>query len=291
MARRISISQYNNMVRQAVNKQKQAVNKYNQHVRNYNNKVRQAVNKYNQEVRKYNANRQKLINAFNQVRNRPVHTTVHVKTYSNLHSSTELLRYSYQQLEQEYSPDNSQDENLMLDLPLREATNSVFLYNSITGRDQDDGQGEYDLQKTVIEDLLYRTSKDLGDRWIGAIHSLNPNNPEAARHFCTSVREIFIGLIDIHAPDQHVATLPYCEYNDSGAPSRRTKVRYLLSNKSIQSDSLEIFVENDVKDLMELLYTLSSGTHGAAGKFDIPQLLKLKKRAEDAINFIGQLTV
>jgi hypothetical protein len=62
-----------------------------------------------------------------------------------------------------------------------------------------------------------------------------------------------------------------------------------LSQKTIKSEQLENFVESDVNDLLSLYHTLNDGTHGSAGKFTIQQLLKLKKRTEDSINFITDL--
>ena len=54
------------MLRQAEQKQRQAVNDYNRKVRAHNQKVHQAVDNYNREVRAYNArvraNRQRLNN-------------------------------------------------------------------------------------------------------------------------------------------------------------------------------------------------------------------------------------
>ena len=96
-------------------------------------------------------------------------------------------------------------------------------------------------------------------------------------------------LIDIFAPEIEIINLPYCEYNDNGQPSRRTKLRYLLRNKVRQSELLEEFIEADVNNILQLIYSLNSGTHGSLGILNIQQLLKLKKRAEDSLLFICKL--
>jgi hypothetical protein len=118
---------------------------------------------------------------------------------------------------------------------------------------------------------------------------LNPLNPDAGRHFCTSVREIFTEVLDVKAPDSFVISyFPNCELHQ-GKPNRRFKIKYILTQKSIHSETLENFVDSDIDELLSLFRTLNDGTHGSAGKFTIQQLLKLKKRVEDSIQFVTEL--
>lgn len=59
--------------------------------------------------------------------------------------------------------------------------------------------------------------QDLVDRWTGALFSLSPRNPDAARHFCTSTREVLIAMIDHAAPDSGVTTADSeCDRTDRG---------------------------------------------------------------------------
>ena len=58
---------------------------------------------------------------------------------------------------------------------------------------------------------------------------------------------------------------------------------------SITDDALEKFVEQDVNNILELFRVFNDGTHGSAGKFDLPQLNKIKKRVEDGIMFLAQI--
>jgi len=276
-------------------KMQQAINKYNNDVRKYNSDVKRAVDKHNQNVRNYNnqvrSNRQKLVSALNTLKNRSTSSIITVSYSTELHSSVQLLNNSYNALESNYNSQNAyNDKRLLIDLPEQETSNSVMLYNSLMGNDEDDGQVESDLQRTIIEEQLYQTSKDLGSRWRGALFSLNPNNPDAARHFCTSVREILVKVIDIKAPDTEVIqNYKNCLLNEDGKPSRRSKIGYLLSRKNISFTSLENFVENDIEDILKLFRVLNDATHGHAGKFEIPQLLKLKKRVEDSIMFMTSI--
>lgn len=276
-------------------KMQQEINKYNNAVRKYNNDRKRAIDKYNQQVRTYNnqarANRQKLISLVNNLQSKKT-SIITLNYQTELRTSVKLLNNSYENLET--SINNSRiiyDRRLLLDLSEQETTNSASLYNSLVGNDEDDGQREDDLQKTIIEQQLYQTSQDLDSRWRGALFSLNPNNPDAARHFCTSVREILVKMLDIKAPDNDVLQIyPNCSLNEFGKPSRKSKITYLLSRRNLSLTSLENFIENDIDDILKLFRVLNEGTHGHAGKFEIAQLLKLKKRVEDSIMYLTSIT-
>jgi len=291
MARRISLSQYKSQLRQAINK-------HNIAVRKYNSDVNRAINKYNQQARTHNnavrINRQKLRNAINTY-NQNSKITYTISYHYQLKHSLEVLNSSYNSLESDINLNPKlQNSNLINDYPQQETTNSFLLFNAFTGNQSSDSdiesdESEINLQKTVIENQLSDVSPDLEKRWLGALYSLSTNNPDSARHFCTSVREIFTLLIDYKAPDEEVMKLPDCQYLE-GRPNRRSKIKYLASKRSISLNSFENFVDTDVEDLMNLFRSLNDGTHGSAGTFNISQLLKLKNRVEDSILFITSLT-
>ena len=67
---------------------------------------------------------------------------------------------------------------------------------------------EENTEDIALGDKLFKVSDDLGNRWKGAVFALNPNNPDAARHFCTSAREII---------KERVNDPPY-DKNGSGTP-------------------------------------------------------------------------
>lgn len=130
----------------------------------------------------------------------------------------------------------------------------------------------------------------MDDRWRGAVFSLNPRNPDAARHFCTSAREVFTQILDISAPDQDVIdSFPDCERTDQGKPTRRNKIKFILHRKKIIDGYLEDFVDQDMENIIQLFRLFNEGTHGSAGKFDFNQLASIKKRVEDGIVFFSQL--
>ena len=151
---------------------------------------------------------------------------------------------------------------------------------------------EYSLQETQILDRLSRFSQDLDSRWKGALFSLNPNNPDATRHFCTSAREIFTEIFDSRAKDEVVfAALPNCEKTKNGKASRRSKIRYFLHKKGFVSDVVEDFIDKDMDNILELFHVLSKGTHGQAGTYSFEKLYSVKKRVEDGLIFLCDIAI
>lgn len=301
MARKITPAQYKQMidrhnreVRKHNAEQKRKVEEYNRQVRKFNNEQKKRVDDYNRKVRQYNnereANRQKLNHAIRKF-NSTVRTTRITTTYY-YQESVERLESRYNELEDFNNRNISlfeNNEDLYRNYPTQETNNSVQLFNSLNGIDDGDYIDPEELQQTYLEDKLDTISTDLGKRWKGALFSLNPHNPDASRHFCTSVREVFIQILDNKAPDNSVLSIfPDCELHQ-GKPNRRSKIKYILTQKSIHSDSFEDFVDSDIDELLSLFRTLNDGTHGSAGKYTIQQLLKLKKRVEDSIQFVTEL--
>lgn len=284
------IDKYNREVKSHNQKVKQQINVHNQQVKKHNSEQKRKIDNYNREVRKVNAlrekNRQQLNQAIRKFNSSRTTTTIYYR------ESVQRLETTFTNLEnrtlnnQNYS---EHQEDLLRNYPAQEANNSVQLYNALNG----DDDGEYidpdDLQKTYIEDKLNEISTDMSRRWRGALFSLNPQNPDAGRHFCTSVREVYTQILEVKAPDDMVKiTFPDCELHQ-GKPNRRSKIKYILTQKSLHSDSFEDFVDSDIDELLSIFRTLNDGTHGSAGRFTIQQLSKLKIRVEDSIQFIAEL--
>jgi len=298
MVRRVTPSQFRNIVRQAERKQRQEIDKYNrevrahnQKVRTHNQKVKQAVDKYNRDVRAHNArvrsNRQRLKNEIARL-NRQANT----KRYVTFRISVNSVQSAYERLETaaesgRYDP----RYNEILDLSEREAANSAGLMNALLGDAQPPTDAPApDAGESPLTPLLREISSDLGDRWQGALFALSPNNPDAARHFCTSAREIVTQILDTKAPNDAVeASTPHCERTQQGTPTRRAKIRYFLSLREMDDTELETFVETDMENVVQLFETFNQGTHGEAGKFDLPQLQTIRKRVEDGITFLYRL--
>ncbi|MCH8011004.1 MAG: hypothetical protein IIA61_03495 [Candidatus Marinimicrobia bacterium] len=290
MVRRYSASQIISKMRQAQQKHKQAINKYNQAVRRKNQNVRNAINKYNQAVRLHNArvraNRQRLKSELTRLSRQSV--TITTTNYVVYRNSVDTLHESYTRLENRAeSQQFNSIYNRVLDLSERETANSLAVTNHLHNNKYDVEEYTDTLEDAELRDSLRKISPDLDDRWNGAVFALNPQNPDAARHFCTSTREIMTQILVIKAPDAEVlALLPTCEKTDNGNPTRRSKIKYFLHKQGMSNDSLEEFVENDIENIVQLFRVLNDGTHGSAGTFNLLQLNAIKKRVEDCIMFL-----
>jgi hypothetical protein len=279
MAKKFNASQFRSQINQSINR-------YNQQVREYNRKVNQVINQYNQAVRQHNsrvkANRQRLNTAIARL-----NSQASIR-YSLTTTSSYRLYQSYQQLDDRFEAGYLNDSyGDWVDLAEKEAANSAELSNSLQAP-VDPSQFSGPTITSGITYELKGISEDLDNRWKGAIYSLNPQNPDAARHFCTSSREVIIQLIDLKASDEVViGNFPWVKFAENGKPSRRSKIEYLLYLN--QRDALADFTESNIDDVMNLFRDFNNGTHGSAGRYSYDQLLKLKTRVEDSILYLYQL--
>lgn len=302
--RRISQSQLNSLIRAAERKQRQAVNAYNQQVRRYNAEVDKAERQFKRDVDAYNAavrkkqreidaynrkaeahnrrvrqDRQRLINELRKLERQPA--TVQFVPVQN---SVRDLNEVYERVDVESDSWNPAGVALA-DLAEAETANSAAAANALHG-----GDAEEIPEGTVITDELLVISEDLDKRWRGALFSLNARNPDAARHFCTSAREILTRVIDQEAPDTAVLNaVPDCEKLKSGKPLRRAKIGYLLAKSGADYESLCEFVATDVDDVVQLINLFNDATHGEAGVFNLPALRALKQRVEGAIRLLSAI--
>ncbi len=289
--RRISSSQLRSQLRQAEQKQRQAINRYNAAVRKYNRERQQVVNQYNQEVRAHNArvrsNRQKLRNelATLQRASQAPTTTRHV-VYRR---SVVTLHDSFQRMEASSAAGTWSGDPELFDLAEGETANSVAALNVLLDETETDMDGVtvQSLQTTTVTEELNVISADLYARWEGALFSLNPRNPDAARHFCTSAREILTSILEVSAPDDKVlAANPEADRTPDNKVTRRARVLFCLTKRNRYDAELAEFVEDDIDNVISLFGEFNSGTHGAAGKFSLHQLAALKQRVEGAIGFL-----
>lgn len=298
MARKVSIAEYNRLVRQqnqkikrhnqkVVQDRKRQIDAYNREVRRVNQANKNAASKYNQEVRKFNSEqkrkKQKFESAIRQLQSTS-RTTQIIYGTTELYDSTTKLKASYDYNTSKILSPSSTTTKFQ-DWSEQEVTNSTELLNSLNGYYSTDISSDF-LKMSDIELSLTSLSSDLGNRWKGALFSLNHNNPDASRHFCSSIREILTEVINIKAPDDDVIkVLPDCQlYNNR--PNRRSKIKYILNSGTFIVESMTRFVDDDVKDVIKLFEKLNSGTHGKAGNLNVQQLIQLKKRVEDTLRFI-----
>lgn len=293
MAQRMTPSQLKNKLRQMQNKQKRAINQYNSEVRKHNQEVKRAKNQYNSDVNRHNArvrsNRQKIASEL-----RRLQSNQRTIRYSTVRTSAVSLNTRYEYLDSKESDfANIAHGSNFLDLSEKENANSLEVSNALESSDSDIGSSRdlASLRRSDITEILNSISPDLNNRWTGALFSLNPENPDAARHFCTSAREVFVQILDLNAPDKEVLKYdPDCEKTDHGKPIRREKVRYLLYKSGIKNDAAVDFVDEDVKNVLSLFRVFNDGTHGSSGKFSLDGLMAIKTRVENGISYLSSIS-
>lgn len=267
-------------------------NKYNQGMRKIERQINHKINDYNRAVKRYNSNLRKNQSKIkSELMKFQRNSTIRVSS-STYKISVINVNQSYDRLSQKYDfEDNSNRYRNFLEKIEEENANNLEVANVILNNDEINNEG-YSLEENIVSNKLLNISEDLDNRWKGAIFSLNPKNPDATRHFCTSTREIFIQIIDTEAKDNDVIhAFPDCEKTNNGTVSRRSKIKYLLHKKGVNDIDIENFVHTDIENILSLLYELNGGTHGQAGKYSINQLKSIKKRVENGLNFLCEYVV
>lgn len=69
--------------------------------------------------------------------------------------------------------------------------------------------------------------------------------------------------------DEVIAANTSCPRTEDGNPTRRAKIHYLLGRRNLSVNVLDEFVEQDIQNIIELFNVFNSGTHGAAGRFNL----------------------
>jgi hypothetical protein len=319
MVRYVTPAEFQRWVRDAARKQQDAINNYNRQVDQHNRNVmrqrqelvraveqhnrtvenhnrevhrrhNQAIEDYNRVVRAHNSNVQA-----NQARQRLAFSrlprdVVGVR-YSVLRASTLTLNQSYSRLEGQVGNQTSDDnDELVFGIPSSENANSLELMAALLGNPAESDINPGAIQHSAIERELRQVSNDLDSRWKGAVFALNPGNPDAARHFCTSAREIVTSILELRAPDTDVLQhIPNCAVTRMGKPTRREKIRYLLGRRGIALTELGDFIENDVSNVVDLFQVFNGATHGEAGCYEWTRLASIKKRVEGGILFLSRI--
>ncbi|MBB4170790.1 hypothetical protein [Rhizobium sp. BK538] len=262
------------------------VNDYNREVRRYNENAKAAVRKYNQAVTSHNnqvrQNRQALSRQIAALKAQTSTTR-----YVEVRNSAYDIYDQFERVEREAQ--HSSGVSDLLALSEQEAANSAKVAAVLVS----DVPAEPEvLEDSGILEYLSGFSQDLCDRWKGAIFALNPANTDAARHFCTSVREIFTEILEKWAyNDDVIAADANCERTPNGTPSRRAKIRYLLKKKGADTPEMLGFVEKDNDDIIQLFGVFNEATHGAAGKHGFAKLLSIRQRVEGGIMFLAAVAL
>lgn len=257
------------------------INKIQREARKAESQLKQSVNNYNRAVRQYNSNVRSTKNKIQRELNR-MESTYTIRTDYSI--STRVVHDVYTKVSNSYKK-GCIDENIFNAIENEDA-NNLELSNVVLNNYEVENS-DIELDESNISAKLIKISTDLNNRWKGALFSLNPNNPEAARHFCTSTREILKVLIDDGIKDKDVvAANPQCEKTNNGTPTRKEKIKCAMNKKGISNELIIEFTNNNIENTVSLINELSNGTHGHANRYSINQLKSFKKRFEDSINFV-----
>lgn len=275
MAKSFNMSQFRNQMNKIQREAKKAEMQFKQEINNYNKAVRQ----YNSNVRN---NKNKILRELNRMK-----STYTINT--NYYVTTKLVHNFYIKVSNSY--DNGLVEEDIFNAIENEDANNLELSNVVLNNDEVENS-DVDLDESNISAKLIKISTDLNDRWKGALFSLNPNNPEAARHFCTSTREILKVLIDDRIKDKDVIdSNPQCDKTNYGSPTRKEKIKYAMNKKGISDELIIEFTDSNIENTISLINELSNGTHGHSNKYSLNQLKSFKKRFEDSINFVCEYVI
>ena len=278
MAKKISTSQLKSKLRKFERD-------YNKAVSDYNREVKKAVSNYNSAVRKYNTsvrhNQQIIKRELNKL------NTTKITAHQEYRVTLTSMGNSYQSLSARYQGGDAilPEQERYYELIEQEHANGLVTANYLLNNEIP----EENTEDIALGDKLFKVSNDLGNRWKGAVFALNSNNPDAARHFCTSAREIFTEFIEKEAPDKEVFIFnPKATKTDRGNATRKEKIRYMMRNVPLDEEAAD-FADADIANILELFHVLSDGTHGEAGKYEFEKLLQVKKRVEQGINFLCEI--
>ena len=278
MAKSFNMSSFKSQMRQAQRKfERDMKSEINKATRKFENDMNRELRKYNSKVRR---NQQVITRELNKLQSSTTVRSTYTISLGTMHQHYITIGNIYGDCV--VSPRQEQ----ILDLVEREQANSLVTANAI----QNDDFSSEDTEDVEIGNKLLNVSEDLNNRWRGAVFAMSPQNPDAARHFCTSAREIFTEFIELKAPDTEVfAYNPNCEKTDRGNATRREKIRYMMRNTDIHSSVID-FAEADITNILELFHVLSDGTHGAAGRYEFQKLVQVKRRVEQGINFLCEIS-
>lgn len=285
MVRRVNTSQLRSQLQRAQQKQRQAINNYNAQVRNVN----RAINNYNSAARQHNArvraNRDRLRREINRL-NSSTRTTQRV----TFRTSVTAVQQSFRLVEDVADTDRWIGDDRLFDLMEGEAANSAATWNALADEADADDAIEGELRQSRITNELLEIDADLDARWRGALFSLSPSNPDAARHFCTSVRELFERMLTQAAPDAAVvAELPDYERTQQRSVARRARIRFCLVRSGRYLPEIRDFADTNLQNVIDLFSEFNDATHGSAGHFSIGQLQTIKRRVEDALLFLHNI--
>ncbi len=278
---KFSASHFKSQIRQAQRKaERQLKNELNQASRKIERDINREIRNYNSKMQH---NRQIVLRELKKLQ---THSTMTIRSSYTI--SLDAMQKHYVTIGNVYQNESlTPQQEYILNLIEQEQANGLITANVVENNDFP-AENTDDIE---IGAKLQHVSDDLNNRWKGAVFAINPQNPDAARHFCTSAREIFTEFIELKAPDDAVFQYnPNCQKTNQGNATRREKIKYMMRNSNMD-DSVISFAESDITNILELFHVLSDGTHGPAGRYSYQNLLQVKKRVEQGIYFLCEISI
>lgn len=278
---KFSASHFKSQIRQAQRKaERQLKNELNQASRKIERDINRKIRNYNSKMQH---NRQIVLRELKKLQ---THSTMTIRSSYTI--SLDAMQKHYVTIGNVYQNESlTPQQEYILNLIEQEQANGLITANVVENNDFPTENTD-DIE---IGAKLQHVSDDLNNRWKGAVFAINPQNPDAARHFCTSAREIFTEFIELKAPDDAVFQYnPNCQKTNQGNATRREKIKYMMRNSNMD-ESVISFAESDITNILELFHVLSDGTHGPAGRYSYQNLLQVKKRVEQGIYFLCEISI
>jgi hypothetical protein len=178
----------------------------------------------------------------------------------------------YLSLHSEFQQDFRQNRNGLLpiasELAARELFTTTTLVKSIFAGEEPKNYKETEIIKEKIsietddrlQRLLLELDPELVNLWLGAKEAISSDNPDNARHFNVSLRELFTHILHRLAPDKEIkswSTNPD-DYRD-GRPTRDTRLRYIY--REVNDDSFGTLIKKFISFSLELMDFLNRSTH------------------------------
>ena len=189
------------------------------------------------------------------------------------------------------------------ELPAVELFNETNLLESVTVQDYEEAEFEFLVEKEQVQReiraevndkltvLLAELDGDLISLLEGARFSIESDHPDHARHFATSLRELFTHVLHKLAPDSEVEkwTDDSVHYHNK-RPTRKARLLYLCRN--VNHGPFIKFVDADTKAVLEFANLFQGGTHKIVVNYTVEQLNAMLVRMESVLRFmleIGQV--
>ncbi len=141
-------------------------------------------------------------------------------------------------------------------------------------------ENELSLQKKLsqVDSRLIRL-------WEGAKQTIKSDNPDKARHFSISIRELLTHVLHKLAPNEEIRRwTSEEEYFHEGNPTRKARLMYIC--RKISAEPFERFFEKDVAATLEFMDLFQDGTHAVQPSMTDKHLQAFKARAEATIKYI-----